>query len=182
MSESPSVVPDNGAEQHPAMKTEERLQLAKFKPLHLQIAQLYVMGKSYAEIAEIVGWHQQSVMRVIKSDIMQVEISRLQGKMDNIMFEADLRMKSLVHRSLDVLDRVLDDKLIEKKGEGDLEMQVKVASKVLDGVLGMRRGEGSSHVTHIQNIQQIMVDASVKSDNDLVKDVMARVKASKEVK
>ena len=156
-----------------------RPDLAKFKPIHLQVAQLYVTGKSYAEIAELVGWHQASVMRIIKSDLMQVEISRLQGKMDNILFEADLRMKSLVHRSIDVLDDVLGDKDLNKGPQGDLDQRMKVAMKVLDGVLGMRRGDGSVHLTQVQNIQQIMVEASSKSDKDLVKDVIARVKESK---
>lgn len=156
-----------------------RLDLAKFKPIHLQIAQLYVIGKSYAEIGELVGYHQNSVMRIIKSELVQVEISRLQGKIDNILFDADLRMKSLVHRSIDVLDDVLGDKDTGKTPQGDLDQRMKVAMRVLDGVLGMRRGEGNVHLTQVQNIQQIMIDASTKSTKELVKDVIARVRESK---
>jgi FixJ family two-component response regulator len=155
--------------------------LQQFKPVHKQIARLYVLGKSNKEIGEAVGWHQSSVYSVLRSDLVKAEIARMEGNIDNIMFEADLRMKSLVHRSLDVLERVLGDDDMDKLPAGDLNQQIRVAEKVLDGVLGMRRGDNATHVTTIQNIQQIMIDAGTKSNKDLTKDVMARIKAAKDV-
>ncbi len=165
-----------------ATKAEfERKELAKFKPVHMQMAMLYVNGKSITEIGMVFDYHEASVRRIIKSDLVQIEIGRLQGKLDNIMLEADFRMKSLVHRSLDVLEDVLGDPNMDKPAKGDLNQQMRVAEKVLDNVMGMRRGEGSVHLMQVQNIQQIMIDASSKSDKDLVKDTLARIRAAKEV-
>lgn len=154
--------------------------LAKFKPVHAQIAQMHVAGKNSIEIAEIVGWHKESVRRILKTPLMKGEIARLQGDLDNLLFEADLRLKNLVHRSIDVLEDVLGEPMADKSPAGDLDQQTKVAWKVLESVLKLNRGDGNVHLTQIQNIQQVMIDAQTKSDKDLVKDVTARIRESKD--
>jgi len=151
--------------------------LAKWKPVHGVIARLTVQGLSPKDIAKAVGYNIESIYRLHKSPLMQAEIRRLEGTMEDIMIDADLRLKSLIHRAIDVIQENLGEPLagIPHKSP-DREALTKDAKFVIDQVMGQKKRGESLQVNLGVNVQTLVADAQKMDRAELVKSVTGMIK------
>ena len=133
--------------------------LAKWKPVHGVIARLTVQGLSPKDIAKAVGYNI------------------LEGTMEDIMIDADLRLKSLIHRAIDVIQENLGEPLagIPHKSP-DREALTKDAKFVIDQVMGQKKRGESLQVNLGVNVQTLVADAQKMDRAELVKSVTGMIK------
>jgi len=150
--------------------------LAKLQPYHRQIAYLIHQGVKPKKIADELGLHYQSVVRIKNSPLFRAELNRLEMNTEEAVTDATTRLRALLPRAVDVLADQLGDpdnnKPAKAMNDGAL---TKVALEVIDRAIPKKHEHEGTAVE--VNIQQVIAQNNEKSDDQLIKEIMGRVKS-----
>lgn len=153
----------------------ESMPLQKLQPYHRQIAYLIHQGVKPKKIAETLGLHYQSIVRIKNSPLFKAELNRLEMNTEEAVVDATTRLRALLPRAVDVLEEQLGDPENNKPpralNDGAL---TKVALEVIDRAIPKKHEHEGPSVE--VNIQQIIAQNQEKSDDQLIKDIMGRVR------
>jgi hypothetical protein len=110
--------------------------IAKMLPRHYQILDLFIQGKSNAEIAEVIGISKHRVSRICNAPAFQDQLSRrrrsLEEKMDQSIAVGVLSSTIDVHKQLKKLSERAVSKLGTLLESEDENVQFRSAADILD--------------------------------------------------
>lgn len=153
--------------------------LVRLKPAHRTIAILAASlpKKSTEEIADITGYHQQSIARLLKTPLMEAEIARLQGDVEETMKANQLRMLNLSDRSIQVIEENLGDPDNDIEPAVDRDAMTQDVWKVYETVMGSKAGGGGAISVNVQ-IANFAQEAKDMNTTELVGEVLGGIRAS----
>lgn len=155
----------------------QQTELQRMRPHHRTIALLAasIPKKSTQEIADITGFHQQSVARLLKTPLMEAEVKRLQGNMEEAVQSANMKMISLLDRSIQVIEENLGDPDNGIDPAVDRAAYTQDAWKVYEAAMG-RRGQGGPGISVNVQVANFTKEAKNMSEADLVAEVVGSIR------
>lgn len=165
------------------LRKTHQSELQKMKPHHRTIAMLAatIPKKSTQEIADLTGFHQQSIARLLDSELMEAEIARLQGDMEQALKAGQLKMMNLVDRSLQVIEENLGDPDNDIDPAVDRAAFTQDAWKVYESAMG-KRGQGGPGISVSVQIANFAKEAQGMSEGELVETVIGTIRDGNETK
>lgn len=154
-------------------------ELQKMKPAHRTIAMLAaaIPRKTTQEIADITGYDQQSIARLLQTPLMKAEIGRLQGNIEEAVKANQMRMMNLSERAVEIFEENLGD-----SEEGGAEPKLERAAmtqeawEVYRTAMG-HRGKGGSISVNVQ-VATFAKEARAMTEVELTEEVLGSIKSS----
>ena len=161
----------------PAEKLALASDLISMKPNHRTIAILAatIPKKSTEEIAEITGYHQQSIARLLATPLMKAEIARLQGDVEEAMKVGQLKMLNLVDRSIQVIEENLGDPDNNIDPAVDRNAYTQDAWRVYETAMGKGRSAGGAISINVQ-VANFAKEAKDMDETTLVGEVLGSIR------
>lgn len=156
-------------------------ELQRMRPHHRAIAILAASlpKKSTQEIADITGFHQQSVARLLKTPLMEAEVARLQGDVEETLKASQLKMLNLVDRSIQVIEENLGDPDNDIEPAVDRDQMTQDAWDVYKTAIGGKSGNGGGVSVNVQ-IASFTKEAAKMNETELVEEVLGSIRVSKD--
>lgn len=142
--------------------------IQRLLPRHFKIVELAAAGHTYTTIARILGMNPRSVGLILRSPLVQPELARMRGRLNDSEIlkldrEATLgKARSILESSALKAAQRLND-LMDSK---DDSVSLRAADKILDRVFG-RSDENRGAVVNITNEQiNLLVTAMKESEHE----------------
>jgi hypothetical protein len=182
MSDAPEIVEDlRPVGEENVKKDIQPKELQKMRPHHRTIAILaaQIPKLTTAEIAEMVGFSQQSIARLLNSPLMEAEIARLQGDMEAALKATQMKIVNLADRSIQIIEENLGDPDIGIDPMVDRAAMTQDAWKVYEAAMGGRKGGGGISVNvQVANFAKEAKDMDEKEITEiLIGEIRDRSKA-----
>jgi hypothetical protein len=86
-------------------ETTKRLgELAYVRPHHRSMARMFAMGLTSSEIAAVTGFTPTSISKISGSPLFQLEVRRLESKLEDDLVEHQRDLLALKNRAVEILD------------------------------------------------------------------------------
>ena len=134
--------------------------LDRLQVRHKQIIDLLIMGMAHKDIAEQVGLSISAVNLIVKSPLVQDELSRrrsgIEQQVDAVMISTAVQAKQRLERAADLAAGVHEDIVLDKEHAYTPEQRQRSADAILNRVLGNDANKQVAQVT-ILNADKLMM-------------------------